>query len=77
MTLMQLLQLKHPSPILDQHNTTGHDISIDNLSIVGREDQNLARSIKETIFVRVNDPSCNRNIGKYQLQHIWHEVLMN
>ena len=42
----------------------------------GREDQNLARSIKEPIFIRINDSPSNRNIGKYQLQHIWDEVLM-
>ena len=65
----------HPS--IDHHNTTCHDISINSFSIVGREDHNLARSIKETILMRVNDPSLNRNIGKYQLSHIWDEVLMN
>ena len=69
--------MKAPSPIHDHHNTTGHDISINNFSIVGGEDQNLARSIKEAIFIRVNDPSLNRVIGKYQLAHIWDEVLMN
>ena len=69
--------MKFLSPISDHHNTTGHDISIDNFSIVGREDQNLARSIKEAIFIRLNDPSLNRNIGKYQLLHIWDEILVN
>ena len=34
--------MKAPSPIHDHHNTAGHGISIDNYSIVGREDQNLA-----------------------------------
>ena len=69
--------MKVPSPIHNHHNTTGHDISIDNFSFVGRKDQNLPRSIKEAIFIRVNYPSLNRNIGKYQLPHIWDEVLMN
>ena len=32
---------------------------------------------KEAILIRVNDPSLNRHIGKYQLPHIWNEVLMN
>ena len=45
--------------------------------MVDREDQNLAGSIKEVIFIRVNDPSLNRNIGKYQLPHIWDEVVVN
>ena len=46
-------------------------------SIVGREDQNLIRAIKEAIYIRVNNPSLNRNIGKYHLPHIWDEVLLN
>ena len=69
--------MKPPSPIHDHYNTTGLDISIDNFSIVGREDHNIARSIKEVILIRVNDPSLNGNIGKYQLPHIWDEVLVN
>ena len=59
--------MKAPSPIHYNHNNTCHDISINNISIVGREDHNLARSIKEAILIRVKDPSLNRNIGKYQL----------
>ena len=37
--------LKAPSPIYDHHNITGHETSIENFSIVGREDQNLIRAI--------------------------------
>ena len=69
--------LKAPSPIHDHHNNTGHDISINNFSIVGRGDHNLARSIIDAILIRVNGPYLNRNIGKYQLPHIWDGVLMN
>ena len=68
---------KAPSPIYDHYNITGHKISIDNFSIVGREDQNLIRTIKEALYIRVNNPSLNRNIGKYHLPHIWDEVLLN
>ena len=45
-------------------------------SIVGREDQNTARTIKEAILIRASDPCLNRNIGKFQLPHIWDEVLV-
>ena len=65
------------SPIYDHYNISGHMISIDNVSIVGREDQNLMRTIKEALYIRVNNPSLNRNIGKYHLPHIWDEVLYN
>ena len=64
-------------PIFDHFNTTGHSITTDNFSIVGREDQNLKRAIKEALFIRVNNPSLNRNIGKFHLSHIWDEVLFN
>ena len=65
------------SPIYDYYNITGHLVSIDNFSIVGREDQSLIRTIRETLYIRVNNPSLNRNIGKYHLPHIWDEVLYN
>ena len=39
--------------------------------------KNLIRAIKEAIYIRVNNPSLNRNIGKYHLPHIWDEVLLN
>ena len=68
--------MKSPSPIHDHHKATGHEVSLDNFSIVGRDDQSLTRAIKEAMLIRVNDPSLNRNIGKYQLLHIWDEVLV-
>ena len=67
--------LKVPSPIYDHFNTTGHIVTIENYSIVGREDQNLSRLTKEALCIRVNNPFINRNIGKYHLPHIWGEVL--
>ena len=42
--------LKGSSPIYDHFNITGHRTTIDNFSIVGREDQNLIRTIKEAIY---------------------------
>ena len=61
--------------VLDHQNITGHYTTIENFSIVEWEDQNLIRAIKEAIYIRVNNPSLNRNIGKYHLPHIWDEVL--
>ena len=37
----------------------------------------LARNIKESIYIRVNNPSLNNNIGKFNLSHIWDRVLLN
>ena len=68
---------KAPSPIFDHHTITGHDIGVDHFNIVGREENNLKRAIKEALYIRVNNPSLNRNVGKYHLPHIWDEVLDN
>ena len=69
--------LKPPSPIYYQSNISGHNVSINNFKIVGREDLNQMRAIKEAIYIRVNDPSLNRNVGKYHLPHVCDEVLAN
>ena len=37
----------------------------------------LARNIKESIYIRVNNSSLNNNIGKFNLSHIWDRVLLN
>ena len=57
--------LRAPSPIYDHSNTTGHTTSLENFSIVGREEQNLSRLIKDPMFIRVNSPFLNKDIGKY------------
>ena len=69
--------LKAHSPIYGHFNYTGHFTNVGNFSIMGMEAHNLARTIKETISIRVNDPSLNSNIGKYHLPHIWDKVLLN
>ena len=35
----------------------------------------ITRSNKEAMFIRVKDPSLNRDLGKFQIPHIWNEVL--
>ena len=58
------------------HSTqTGHNTTPDNFNIIGREDHGLARTIKESIYIRVNNPILN--IGKDNLNHIWDRVLLN
>ena len=69
--------LKAPSPIHDHLNISVHAVTIDNFSILWREDQNLMRTIKEALYIMVNNPSLNRNICKYHLSHIWNAVLLN
>ena len=46
-------------------------------TIVGREWQGVTKTIKEAMYIWVNDPSLNRNLAKYQLPHIWDEILQD
>ena len=69
--------MKAPSPIHDCYNTTDLALSIDNFSIVGREDQNISISINEAILIRVNGLFLNKNIGKYQLPHVLDKMLVS
>ena len=69
--------LKDPSPIHHDSSHTGHPTSENNFQIIGREGHGLARNIKESIFIRVNNPTLNRNIGKFNLSHVWDRVLLN
>ena len=41
------------------------------------EDHGLGRTIKESIYIKVNKPTLNRNVSKYNLHHIWNRVLYN
>ena len=61
--------MKEPSPIHAHNLQTGHSTNPENFSILGMEDQGLTRLIKEAIYIRANNPTLNRNIGKFnQLQ---------
>ena len=69
--------LKEPSPIYGHSNISGHNTNPDNFTTMGREDHGLARTIKESIYIRVNKPTLKRDVGKYNLHHIWSRVLFN
>ena len=66
--------LKAPSAIHHHSSQTGHPTNHNNFQIIGREGHNLARNIKESIYIRFNNPILNNNIGKFNLSHIWDRV---
>ena len=47
--------LTAPSSTYSHQATIGHPTTLDNFSIVGREGQGFARTIKESIFIRVTN----------------------
>ena len=66
---------KAPSPIHLHSSTTGHPMDPNQFSIVQKEVNSQPRTIKEAMFIWVQDPPLNRNLGKYQLPHIWDHLL--
>ena len=69
--------LKAPSAIHHHSSQIGHPTSHNNFQIIGREGHNLARNIKESIYIRVNNPTLNNNIGKFNVPHVLDRVLLN
>ena len=67
--------LREPSPIQVHNQLTGHQATQDNFSIIGREGQDFIRLIKESIFIRVNNPILNRNKWNKILNILgkWHQ----
>ena len=51
--------LEDPSLIHHHSNTTGHITTQDNFQIIGREDHGIARTIKGSISIRVNNATQN------------------
>ena len=69
--------LKQPSPTHAHIQQTGHTVEDNSFNIIDKEDMGQARTIKESIYIRVNNPNLNQNIGKYNLSHIWDRFLFN
>ena len=65
------VHLKEPSPFYGHSNFSGHSKNPDNFIIIGSEDHGLARTIKESIYIRVKNPTLNMNEVKYNLHHIY------
>ena len=54
--------LKAPSPNFEHQDNTGHTTSVENFKIIGREGHNMARAIKEAIYLTGNNPTLNGNM---------------
>ena len=69
--------LRALSPIHHHSHIKSHPFIEECLTIVGRESQVVTWTIKEAMYIHVNDPPLNRKLGKYQLPHIWDEILQD
>ena len=64
------------SPVHLHSTTTGHPMDPEQFNIVHKEVNSHSRTIKEPMLIHVQDPTLNRNLGKYQLPHIWDHPLL-
>ena len=67
--------LRVPSSIYQHSQTMGHPVNVECFTIMDMEAHGVTRIIKEAMFIWVDDPLLNSNLGKYQLPHIWDEVM--
>ena len=67
---------KAPSPIHLHSTTTGHPMDPEQFNIVHKEVNSHSRTTKEAVFIHMQYQTPNRNLGKYQLPHIWDHLLL-
>ena len=67
--------LKAPSQIFHHNTSTGYSLDPNNFNIIHKVVHGHSWTIKEAKFIYVNDPTLKRNLGKYQLLHVWDSIL--
>ena len=60
--------LKTPSPIHQHSSTTGHPMDPNQFNIIHKEVNSQPRTIKEAMFICMQDSPLNRNLGKYDFR---------
>ena len=66
------------SSIKQHHLNTGHplpDLMDNDIKVVNMESNAFKRRVKEAIYIKVNDPRLNQNVGKYNLPPIYDQLL--
>ena len=52
-----------------------HQVSMDNIKILDREQAWFPRGVKESLYIRMLRPDLNRDGGRHQLPHLWDDLL--
>jgi len=69
---------KENSAVKAHSTQTGHPLpSIEDseVHVLAKEPNSFKRKIMESMFIKVNNPLLNRNVGKYELSNIYDKVL--
>ncbi len=66
------------SAIKQHHINTGHslpDPNDNNIKVINTESNAFKRRVKEAIYIKVNNPPLNQNVGKFNLPPIYDQLL--
>ena len=51
---------------------TGHSVTLEDLSVLDRDDDWFRRGVREAVYARVHNPSLNKIRGlRHKLSHLW------
>ena len=77
----RFMEHKRPSSTsseVSQHlhkETRGHTVDLDEVKILTKESRYFERGVKESIYIRVNNPSMNKDKGRHFLPHLWDHLI--
>ena len=77
----RFLEHRRPSSTtseVSQHihiESPGHQVDLEQVKILEREPRYFERGVKEAIYIRVNNPSLNKDGGRYNLPRVFDPIL--
>ena len=72
---------RRPSTVsseVSQHihiESPGHKVKLDEVKILDRDSRYFERGVKEAVYIRVNQPSLNRDGGRHKLPSVYNSIL--
>ena len=75
MSASEATDIRHKSAITDHAVQNNHVINFDNVTVINKEDNRRWRAIKESIEIRINKDSMNRDQGNHVLGHAYDDIL--
>ena len=79
---MRFLEHKRPSSVNSEisrhiHSDTvdGHGVDLNSVNILTTEPKWFEWGVKEAIYIRINQPSLNKDGGRFNLSPVWTNIL--
>ena len=77
----RFLEHRRPSSTsseVSQHihlESPGHSVDLKEVKVLDRDPRYFERGVKEAIYIRVNQPTLNKDGGRYQLPRVFDPIL--